>query len=513
MMDSSEHAAKPETEPIGTEASPLSLRIIPETTRSNRGIYTRYLSLLQLSARESDRDTGNGVDVVVVLDRSASMATESKMRYALATVEYLVTRLREQDRIHIIAFNTEVTSVTENLVAVTDRNRTHLLNGIRNIRPSGSTDISAALGSALTVVNEECKREDRVCTIMFFTDGVATCGKRGKSLTSDIVNSTVPSNCTVFAFGYGSDHCSDTLKMIAGISRGGVYYFIESAENIGSTFSECINGVLTTQALDVRMRLSACGGCGINRIETPYHVERHSDFKEFTVNLGSLFEGEQRNVLVHLGVKSVFEDRTGRAPISIADDVQDVLRVEVSFVRPGESARERFDSLLRIERDGSDEPWTAPVEIEMQKQRLLCCAAIQESVEHLEEKRDRTVAAEPLTRAIESIKGSPCYSQDEEGSRPFCEDIIRDLQDCVTVVMQARDVHYLRCIHQMHAYERATGSNYFKHISKDDYESFQPKVVTTCLARSSGYGYTSFHNKNRVYESMTSIESASSHYQ
>lgn len=483
------------------DTNPLSLRIIPETNCSHREMMTKIFTLVNLSAQGNDKDTSAGIDIIVVLDKSESMNEESKLSNALATVDYLVNRLRKEDRIHIIAFNHDVECITSDLIQVDVKNRSFILERIKTIKAEGATDIHSALEAAVSTASS-CSQTNRISTIMFFTDGDATCGLRGDILRSYIRSCKVPKNCTVFTFGYGREHKSDVLTLISGLSRGGVYYFIESSDNIGTTFSECINGVLSIQAMDIEVRLSMYGGCGITDVGTSYLTKTEEKYKKYTIFYGSIFGEEQRNILLNMTIKPIEgPEKTIRSPTMVSVDQQKVLDVEVSFLRPGNLYREFFTSTLIIKRDDSTRQWISPIEIDEQKQRIECYKIIKDVIEKLDQNEEK--ALERLDKVIQFIKSSESYAVNS-----FFQDLVKDLEDCVSVIMKKKDVHYLTCIQLMYSSERATGTNYFKYLSEGEYMSSN----NLASKRSLNYGYSSFYNKDKVSEAKNNIESLLSKY-
>src|SRR5262249_7377510 len=92
-------------------------------------------------------------DVVVVLDRSGSMAAENRLPYAKEAVRSLVSRLQAEDRFALITFDS-VAVVNTELTPVTDTVRKQILRRLEAIQPGASTNISDGLLKARALLQE-----------------------------------------------------------------------------------------------------------------------------------------------------------------------------------------------------------------------------------------------------------------------------------------------------------------------------------------------------------------------
>src|SRR5262245_4924299 len=83
-------------------------------------------------------------DIVVVLDRSGSMAADNRLPYAQEAVRRLVRQLRADDRFALITFDSVAVVDTE-LTPITDAVRERIVQRVNAIRPGSSTNISDGL--------------------------------------------------------------------------------------------------------------------------------------------------------------------------------------------------------------------------------------------------------------------------------------------------------------------------------------------------------------------------------
>jgi hypothetical protein len=56
----------------------------------------------------------------------------------------------------------------------------------------------------------------------------------------------------VFTFGYGADHSAEALTGIAEAGRG-VYYFLETTEQVATAFGDCLGGLVSVVAQNVQV--------------------------------------------------------------------------------------------------------------------------------------------------------------------------------------------------------------------------------------------------------------------
>jgi Ca-activated chloride channel homolog len=90
-------------------------------------------------------------DIVVVLDRSGSMAADNRLPYAQEAVRRLVRQLQADDRFALITFDSVAVVDTE-LTPVTDAVRERIVQRVNAIHPGSSTNISDGLLKACALL-------------------------------------------------------------------------------------------------------------------------------------------------------------------------------------------------------------------------------------------------------------------------------------------------------------------------------------------------------------------------
>jgi len=169
--------------------------------------------LLQMAAPDRvEQGEISAKDVTVVIDRSGSMSG-SPLEQACAAAALVVQRLRQGDRINVIAFDHAVDPLFRNPQPV-GAAREKALEFIRHLRAGGGTNIALALRTALD--SQHGGREPHL--VLFLTDGQSdsesALGVAGKD----------PGDARVFTLGLGSGVERPLLSRLAAMKRGRFTY-------------------------------------------------------------------------------------------------------------------------------------------------------------------------------------------------------------------------------------------------------------------------------------------------
>lgn len=189
-------------------------------------------------------------DIVFVLDTSGSMAEEGKMEKARAALLFGVRSLRDQDRFNVISFAGEERLMESGLIAADARGRERGEQFIKALRPTGGTNINAALVAAL----KQFDTGTRPKMLVFMTDGLPTVGEtRPAQIIANSRASRVP-GLRLFTFGVGYDVNTALLDKIAAENKG-VADYVEPKENleikVSNFFAKVNSPVLTDLTLNL----------------------------------------------------------------------------------------------------------------------------------------------------------------------------------------------------------------------------------------------------------------------
>jgi len=251
-------------------------------------------------------DDGAGrlpLELVAVVDRSGSMSG-SKMKMMKETLDFLVCKgLSSGDALSIVTFDHDVQTVLP-LTPMNAENRLSAAKVAKSIDARGQTNLSGGLLQGIDVLNGSARvARETTRAVLLFTDGLAN---RGITSTRDLLEAMRgvldPARpTTIFTFGYGSGHNEDMLREVANLTEG-LYYFIDSTDDIPQAFSDCLGGLSSVVGQNAQLRIEApqlAAAPSITRVRGNAKASVDGP-KSVSVPLGDLYEDESKDVLLEL---------------------------------------------------------------------------------------------------------------------------------------------------------------------------------------------------------------------
>jgi Ca-activated chloride channel family protein len=243
--------------------------------------------------------------VIFVLDRSGSMSGK-KIDQARKALQFVLNNLRDDDLFNIVAYDDRVESFRPELQRYSSDSRREAERFVDNIREGGSTNIDAALKTALGMIRDD----SRPSYVLFLTDGLPTAGETGELAISDHCRRENQHHARLFAFGVGFDVNARLLDRLSG-GNSGTSEYVKPDEDIESHVSRFYAKLTSPVLTDIRIELS---GTDVNRT--------------YPRDIPDLFEGGQ---LVWVGRYR----QAGRSTVRLSGKVGDERR---SFEFPVELA-------------------------------------------------------------------------------------------------------------------------------------------------------------------------------
>ncbi|HLA85369.1 MAG TPA: VIT domain-containing protein, partial [Thermoguttaceae bacterium] len=148
--------------------------------------------------------------VIFVVDRSGSMVGE-KIKQARGALKFVLDNLHEGDLFNIVAYDSQVETFRPELQRYNDETRAAAVGFVEGIYAGGSTDINAALTTALG----QLKDDERPSYVVFLTDGLPTVGELNEMAIARNAERNNDVRARVFAFGVGYDVNSRLLDRLA----------------------------------------------------------------------------------------------------------------------------------------------------------------------------------------------------------------------------------------------------------------------------------------------------------
>jgi Ca-activated chloride channel family protein len=196
-------------------------------------------------------------DITFVMDVSGSMSG-SKLEQARNAGNALLGALAPSDRFRIIAFSSDVRPFRDEWMAATAANVRAGQAFLRGLRAEGSTNISAALESALQAGTSN----GRLPLTLFLTDGAPTVGERNADRIAALAD-RLRGRQRVFTFGVGADVNAALLEQLA-LSGRGTAQFVRPEEDVERTVSVVAQRLANPVATDLRVRVE---GVRLDRVQ------------------------------------------------------------------------------------------------------------------------------------------------------------------------------------------------------------------------------------------------------
>jgi len=356
------------------------------------------------------------IDVVAVIDVSGSMRGE-KLKLVKETLIFLVQQLKEEDRLSLVTYDSNVT-INIPLKKMNSKEKEKAQSIIKALSDGSSTNLSGGLICGLQQFEQQTTFNE-VSSILLFTDGLAN---QGITKTEEIIKAlegiliSIKRSCTIFTFGYGSDHDANMLKEISKIGKG-IYYYIEKADDIPESFADCIGGLLSVVAQNISMIVEPLNSIKISEIFT--HYKNTQDGNRYTINFGDLYSEEKRNILFKASLPE----------LAASLDSFELIKFTLNYFNVLTSTLESVTSTLNIRRPEITPNQEVDPLLDEQRNRLETAQIIKQA-KIIADKGELENARSSISEVILKIKKSP--SCDTEVSKNMVNDLTEAFDDMST---------------------------------------------------------------------------------
>jgi Ca-activated chloride channel family protein len=229
----------------------------------------------------------------LVIDRSGSMSGD-KLEYVKRAAIHVLEVMQEQDRVAVVAYDTEVTPVSPS-VAVTPAAKAEIKAKIEAMRSGNMTNLSGGWLAGCQEVAAAAV-EGHLNRVLLLTDGLANVGitdleelgvHAGQLLLRGVPTST---------FGVGRDFDEHLLEHMAN-QGGGRYYYIEHPQQIPGIFEEEFRELAAVTARNVQVTLGVPTGVSVEVLGS-WRTEQ--DDRHWHLWLSDLAANQRRQVYVKL---------------------------------------------------------------------------------------------------------------------------------------------------------------------------------------------------------------------
>lgn len=234
------------------------------------------------------------LDLALVLDRSGSMG-HGKLEAAKDAAAFLVSRLRPDDRIAVVAYDDEVRIVSP---SVDGGQRDELIAAIRRIETGGMTNLAGGWGCGRDLIAGEVNG-GTLSRVLLLTDGLANVGVTRRDDLVAMCAEAHARGVSTTTIGFGDDFDERLLAAMADAGGGDTYY-IEETGQVAAVFGHEIEGLLEVGARGVRVRLRPGGPSRVTRV---FHQwPRTGTPAELCFELGDLHARDPKMLLVEMEV-------------------------------------------------------------------------------------------------------------------------------------------------------------------------------------------------------------------
>ncbi len=238
------------------------------------------------------------LNISLVLDRSGSMSSESKLEKAKEAALLVLNNLNQDDQLSIVTYDDEV-----NLVKASGQveYKTALENKVRQIQSGGSTNLSGGMLEGYNQV-KSTQTEKAVNRVLLLSDGLANQGITDLIELQKIVRQKFDlDKVAISTFGIGSDFHEDLMTNLAEYGRGN-YYFIDSPDQIPNIFKDELTGLLSVVAQNATLKLNFPSNQ--LELEKVFGYEASINGNEINIPFNDVFAEEEKVVLIKFRLKA-----------------------------------------------------------------------------------------------------------------------------------------------------------------------------------------------------------------
>lgn len=409
-------------------------------------------SLTACEAPESE-EARKPIDLVVVLDKSGSMGGQP-LELCKETMEFLIRELSPQDKLSLVTYDTHVQTVF-GLMKMDQKGKDMAASASSRIYSGSCTNLSGGLLEGISQLAPGNGSEADVKSVLLLTDGHANNGITDQQALVRCVEGAigqVAGDVTLFTFGYGSNHNADLMRAISDAGKG-VYYFVEAQDDIANAFGDCLGGLLSVAAQNVKLMVETPENVTIKQIHTKRKITVHAEGRRYEVDMGDLYAEEKRDLLVEL---------TLPGGVSASDAAEGVASFELKYVDAFTGVFETATATAAVARPASISEGVdanpANLHVAEQYDRVITARAIEEAKTAMDQ--GRHADGQTILRSAITLCGrSPAFASLQ--TTAMVSDLNTAMQQCSSHEMYERQGKYSmasKC--QSHYQQRSNTSKF-----------------------------------------------------
>ena len=211
------------------------------------------LDLLKITVKARELLPGERKNAVLTfaVDTSGSMNLGDRLVLVRQALETLVTSLKPEDRVALVAFGASPYLVLPHTAA---RERERILSAVSSLAPGGSTNVEAGLDLAYRIADEvfDAKGVNR---IVLCSDGVANVGVRGPDAILRKVEVFAKRGIYLSSVGFGMGKYNDSMLETLANKGNGNYSYVDSTQAAADIFQKSLPSTLQVLAQDAKIQV------------------------------------------------------------------------------------------------------------------------------------------------------------------------------------------------------------------------------------------------------------------
>ncbi|CAF5130445.1 unnamed protein product, partial [Rotaria sp. Silwood1] len=213
------------------------------------------------------------------------MEADNKLTFAKQAVVSVLNLLHDDDIVHLVAYDADVSIIFENARAST---RQFLYSTVDKIETAGSTNMSGAIEVAASLL-EKYVYNGYSRRMFLFSDGQANVGMKTRAELTNLVAGYNNKGIITDSFGIGADFDTEIMKGIAD-AGGSRFVFLESAQVIESLVTKVLVNVFGICGSAARLIVRGKNGAVVTKIWGHENIAAGA-------SLGELYFDNRRSVL------------------------------------------------------------------------------------------------------------------------------------------------------------------------------------------------------------------------
>ena len=293
------------------------------------------------TAEVNERTDLRPLNLVLVIDKSGSMAESDKMSRVKEGLRTMVGKLRSDDIIAIVTFDS-----TAQLLYPSSRlgNGDNVRNAIECLAPGGSTNIHGGLMLGYAEAKKHF-RSGATNRVILLTDGIANVGVVDPGRIAAESSEFNGQGIDLSTIGVGLDLNNDLLRTLARSGRG-LYHFISDYKDINKVFVNEVQSLISSVAKMVQVKIEYGPGLHLEKL---YGYEPRFANGSVTVTMDDMNNGLTQVIMAKFRTHSAKSTLPVKVRLSYFDVRRKCTVEEVQDLRLVPAENESCDVLADVE--------------------------------------------------------------------------------------------------------------------------------------------------------------------